>query len=142
LLFLVANVAVLLFYTRIGIAHLQWRYGLFHFANPKTGAFARAEWIAEMLIAYEALVATNVIVLASLATILLVFLVQQCYYVSRNITQVERGRIAMAKGQGKYRHFYDRGFVQNWKECLFPPVARRHAPVDYSKEIAEESGDE
>lgn len=76
------------------------------------------------------------IILAGIAISMTFFLAQQIYYVSKNITQVELDKIDAVKEERaarhiteKYVHFYDNGFVQNWKEVLFPPKVAKHAPV-------------
>jgi hypothetical protein len=79
------------------------------------------------------------------ALTLWVFLAQQMYYVSKNVTQIELDKIddleekwRKAKANKKvYVHAYNKGFVENWKAFLFPPVVKKHEPRDYSKEIAE-----
>lgn len=67
---------------------------------------------------------------------LLMFLVQQLYYVSVNKTQIELDKIDKVKQQRKmagynvpYQHFYNHGFFQNWKEFLFPKKVEEHEPV-------------
>jgi hypothetical protein len=94
-------------------------------------------------------IAANFAVLVVIAAFLSAFLIQQIYYQSLNRTQIELDKIqdieeglgrraADQKGK-KYRHAYDRGFVGNWKELLFPSTAASHRRMDYSAEIAEEN---
>jgi hypothetical protein len=72
------------------------------------------------------------------------FILQQFWYISKNLTQIELEKIDTLREKWKeekvtqkYVHVYNRGFVQNWKEFLFPPVILAHEPLDYSAEIAE-----
>jgi hypothetical protein len=78
------------------------------------------------------------------ASTLWFFIIQQCWYISKNQTQIELDKIDAlkekweeAKENRTYVHTYDRGFVQNWREFLFPPVIEEHEPLDYTAEIAE-----
>jgi hypothetical protein len=89
--------------------------------------------LVEALFHYEPIIVVNVALLVPLGLILVVFLLQQLYYISKNVTRAEIGKIDAA-GAG-YRHFYDKGFIGNWRECLFPPKVQKHEPVDYTAEI-------
>ena len=46
----------------------------------------------------------------------------QCSQVSRNVTQIEVAKIDDLKEDGIIlkKSPYSRGFIQNWKDCLFP----------------------
>jgi uncharacterized protein (DUF58 family) len=81
------------------------------------------------------------LVLAMVAVTLLAFLLQQMWFVSVNKTQVELEKIDAVKKRWqkegvvrKYVHAYGHGFVQNWKEVLFPVDVRKDAPRDYTAE--------
>jgi palmitoyltransferase len=69
---------------------------------------------------------TVMLVFTSLTTAYL--LVHQCWCISRNRTQIEVTKIDAlreiwvegGKGDLTYKNLYDRGFLENWKEILFP----------------------
>lgn len=76
------------------------------------------------------------VMLVVIAAALMMFLVQQIYYISVNKTQIELDKIDKVKQQRKlagynvpYNHFYNHGFIQNWKEFLFPGKVEEHEPV-------------
>lgn len=83
------------------------------------------------------------VILVVIAAALLMFLFQQMYYVSINKTQIELDKIDKVKYKRKqegvnipYEHFYDHGFVQNWKEFLFPEKVEEHDPVYFEDDEA------
>lgn len=59
------------------------------------------------------------------------------YRLARNVTQVEMEKIAEweqgRESNKKFVHAYDRGFLQNWKECVFSPTAARHPPLELER---------
>jgi hypothetical protein len=84
------------------------------------------------------------VLLGMIAIVLWFFLLQQCYFVSKNITQIELEKIDQVKEKWKkecvkktYVHAYSKGFVQNWIDFFWPPVVKKQKPRDYRREIAE-----
>jgi hypothetical protein len=60
-----------------------------------------------------------------------------------NQTQIELDKIQEARivrkrrGDNRpYVHAYDKGFLANWTELLFPPRAEKHRRMNYDKEFA------
>ena len=73
------------------------------------------------------------IFLVVIILVLLIFVGQQLYYVSVNITQVELDKIDRIKQERLQKgdrtpfvNFYDKGFIQNWKHFLFPSRKAQH----------------
>jgi hypothetical protein len=84
------------------------------------------------------------ILLVGVTAALMFFVVQQMWLVAGNVTQLEMDKIAEWKKKqteaGKsdvYVHAYDRGFLRNWLEMVFPPAIAKHPPVP-EVEVAEE----
>jgi hypothetical protein len=75
---------------------------------------------------------------------LIIFVIQQAWFISVNKTQVELEKIDSVRTAWKeagvkdykYVHFYNRGLIENWKEFMFPPKPRNQTPLDYSREVA------
>ena len=64
------------------------------------------------------------------------FLIYQCYYISRNVLQIEQQKYKIVSEHFKIPivNHYDKGLVQNWKEFLFPPKIEIHEPKTYTTE--------
>ena len=63
---------------------------------------------------------------------LIVFLYMQASQVSRNVTQIEAAKIADLREDGVdiKKSPYDKGFIGNWRECLFPPKTEPCEPYE------------
>ena len=64
---------------------------------------------------------------------LLFFALQQMYFISINVTQIERGKYADIEARRKRSriyepviNIYDKGFIGNWLEFLFPPRVKSY----------------
>ena len=70
----------------------------------------------------EPFVSVGFFALLVIGITLFVFLLMQVSQVSRNVTQIEVAKIADLKEDGIIlkKSPYSKGFIQNWKECLFP----------------------
>ena len=66
---------------------------------------------------------------------LLIFLIQQIYFISKNMTQIEVAKFNYLKKQGKKLiNKYNKGFIENWKEFLFPKIIKEHEPYEHKYE--------
>jgi hypothetical protein len=76
-------------------------------------------------------------VLSGIVVFMTGFLVQQGWTTAGNVTQIEMEKIAEWKEEQEaagrkdavYVHAYDKGFLRNWMEDVWPPTAKKHAPV-------------
>jgi hypothetical protein len=101
--------------------------------------------VAFVLIRSEPAATFSTVLLIGAGAILSFFFCQQIWLISKNKTRIELQKIDElvwswrkgGKSVQQYGHAYDRGFVANWREFLFPPAAKRHKARDYSAEIAE-----
>ena len=66
---------------------------------------------------------------------LLFFILQQIYYISKNLTQIELDKYEEVEYTFKIKginkpisNFYNKGLINNWKEFLFPPKIHLHEP--------------
>jgi hypothetical protein len=131
LLFLITNVIAATYYAVGCWKHLHW--GRSRFVVPWRGSF----WVdlvlaARVSIQFDFRVAGIFFVLAGVILFMAGFIVQQMRYTGKNVTQIEIDRIeewSEANPGAVYIHQYNKGFVQNWKEELFPPKAEKHPPV-------------
>lgn len=130
-LFLLGNIIPSAYYAwgsykilKAGIVALNIRWS--------TSIMKNVTYMAILSMRDNPLVLGELIMLTGIAVSMSFFLIQQIYYISRNITQVELDKIEMWKeynSDKKYVHFYSNGFFENWKEVLFPPKIAKHAPV-------------
>ncbi|EAX94017.1 hypothetical protein TVAG_082240 [Trichomonas vaginalis G3] len=64
---------------------------------------------------------------------LLFFTIQQMYYISKNVTQIELDKYEYEDRRRKQQvydpviNIYDNGVFWNWMECLFPPSPHNKA---------------
>lgn len=77
-------------------------------------------------------------VLTVIAFVLTMFLFQQLYYISKNITQIELDKYDMVKEEMIKNKIntpiinkYSKGFWGNWKAFIFPPKVEKHQPMEY-----------
>lgn len=82
-----------------------------------------------ILIEREPLLLGSCLALWVIAISLVSFVLLQFKDISKNVTTVERGKFEDLQEQWKRKHNttpvinkYDKGFIGNWKEFLFPPV--------------------
>lgn len=129
------------------IASTYYSFGLFFYLKYFIGsALDHVYWsdskFENFFYAFIVIFQTSPIVLGIFSVLVIItvsllsFFVQQFYYISVNRTTIELGKIAKVKLQHKlakydepYKHFYDHGFIQNWKEFLFPEKVEEHEPV-------------
>jgi hypothetical protein len=109
--------------------------------NWQSGKTANALIVAHLLLRFEMPLIAFFLVLAIVAVTLIGFILQQAYYVSVNKTQIELDKIDEMVGKWKkegvkkrYVHPYGHGFVQNWREFLFPPHVQRQPRKSYDAE--------
>jgi hypothetical protein len=139
LLFLVTNLMA-----AASMAHNELRYLISRFRAIAETAELRFVWRVVEFCKWGAdqewVVFANVIGLAIAAGVLLTFFVPQCVNASRNLLLVEKDKItAIERRTGKrYVNSYDRGFVRNWMEVLFPEKVEKHEKIDYTAAIREE----
>jgi uncharacterized membrane protein YraQ (UPF0718 family) len=95
-----------------------------------------------ILVKFDPVLLCFCLVLAIVAGTLIGFILQQMWYVSVNKTQIELEKIDALKEEWKkaginkkYVHAYGHGFIQNWKEFLFPGKAKLHEPKSYTAEL-------
>ena len=93
---------------------------------------------AQALIKKEQLILTSFSLAAVIAGVLFFFIMQQTYLISNNILQIEQEKYDDLTEKRKktgnptpVMNFYDKGFIQNWKEFLFPPKVPLHEPMMY-----------
>jgi palmitoyltransferase len=107
-----------------------------HTIDWDDGRLRRLLQMVEFWMSEQFLVSANVFVLGVIDATLVVFVLQQSYYVSKNLTQVELTKIEeVERTVPNYAHAYDKGFLQNWKEFLCPPKIVKHPRKDYTQEI-------
>jgi len=70
-----------------------------------------------ILVYYEPYAIISCVSLFVTSIVLILYIIQQIYYISINISQIE---IPKYKAQKEINNIYDKGFVLNWKEFLFP----------------------
>lgn len=77
-------------------------------------------------------------VLTVIALTLSIFLIQQIYYVSKNITQIELDKyedlqeeLSKESPSKEVVNMYTKGFWGNWKAFLFPPKVEKRTPLQY-----------
>ena len=135
LMFLFLNIVPSVYYSVGSFRYLQWLLSTVR-ARWSTSRMENFMLMFIITIQNEPFVVGIAIVLTGIAVALTIFLAQQMYYVSKNITQIELDKIELVQEERemrgdktKYVHFYDNGFVQNWKDVLFPPKIAKHAPV-------------
>ena len=80
-----------------------------------------------ILVRAEPLTFSASILLIVIVIALLIFIGQQLYYVSKNITQIEldkydtlKDKMKESGSDQKIINYYNKGIVENWKEFLFP----------------------
>lgn len=98
--------------------------------------------IATILLKSDSVLLGTTIVLVIIVITLFFFVIQQLHYIGRNETQIELEKIEYIKelkeesdDRTPYQHFYNHGFIQNFKEFLFPPKIEKHKPLDYTEEV-------
>lgn len=94
---------------------------------------------------------TVILLLTVMDFSLVFFLFQIIFLISLNKTQIEVAKLrhinSIRKQRGintRVKNFYDRGFLQNWKECLFPPKIDKRRPRswdDFAPENAPQESD-
>lgn len=68
---------------------------------------------------------------------LIFFTLQQMYYISKNITQIELDKYEYASSEndkGPISNYYDKGLLKNWIEFIFPPKIAKHEPYKIKNE--------
>lgn len=104
---------------------------------PGTGILNRIGNIVIVCVEREPFVASCFFALVIIGVTLLVFLIMQIRDVSHNTTQIEAVKLQeLTENTGfKYKkNPYDRGFIQNWKDCLFPPKLEKCEPYKVEKD--------
>lgn len=84
-------------------------------------------------------VLATAIILGIMTIALICFVLQQAYYISINKTQVELDKYDDVNYEREqrgiketYKNPYNKGFIQNWKEFIFPPTPELREPRDWT----------
>ena len=146
LCFLIFDTVAALYLSVTQIEQMAWRINILS-PRIRWRESVKENALLVMMILFRtdlAILATTFVLLVIVVT-LVIFIFQQMYFISCNKTQIELDKIDDYKefmsergDTSPYVHFYDHGFLANWKEFLFPPKIEKHKPMDYSKEIAQE----
>lgn len=141
LLFLLSNIIVAGFYSYGSFLKIYWRY-----ESTKYQISMEQSKLDQFLVAFviifemEPMTLSAFVVLAVITVVLLIFLSQQCFYISRNILQIEQEKyeyLIQIRKEEKINkpvlNYYDKGFIENWKSFLFPPKVPLHEPMSYHK---------
>jgi hypothetical protein len=103
---------------------------------PGTGIFNRIGNIVIVCVEREPFVASCFFALSIIGITLFVFLIMQIYDISHNTTQIESVKLQELKENTGFKYKknpYDRGFIQNWKDCLFPPKLMECEPYEIER---------
>ena len=141
LMFLLSDILVAGFYSYGCFEKIYWRYNANKYTIPKNQSKLDYFLCAFVLVfEWESMALSAFVVLAVITVILLIFLGQQCFYISHNILQIEQEKyeflIQFRKEKGIDKpvyNYYDKGFIQNWKSVFFPPKVPLHEPMTYRK---------
>lgn len=141
LLFLLSDIIVSGFYSYGCFMKIYWRYESIKYQITMNQSGLDYFLMAfAMIFDIEPMAFSAFVVLAVIAVVLLIFLGQQCFYISHNILQIESEKyeylIQFRKEKGIEKpvvNYYDKGFIQNWKSVLFPPKVPLHQPMQYKK---------
>ncbi|OHT02321.1 hypothetical protein TRFO_07139 [Tritrichomonas foetus] len=139
LLFLISCIIVSGYVSFGCFMHLSWRINSvkdrMSWSPSKLDNYLR---IVKILMNHESMVSGTFVVLALIAIVLFIFVLQQCFYISFNILQIEQEKYEYIQEQRKLKgikepvvNHYNQGFWKNWLVFLFPPKVERHTPMTY-----------
>ena len=127
LLFLISCFAVSFYFTIGMIRHIIWT--IIRIKHRRARSITEVLLIAlKLAMKYDSMCFGSFISLFVITIVIFLFILKAIRLISTNRTTIEDNMLDYDSDKN-YNNIYNKGLIQNWKECLFPPKIETHDKV-------------